>query len=114
MSVRNRRRSEVELLQEARSILFPDGSDTEDEDHTGAVRVEQTAVQTDHTDAVRIEPAAVQTGRTDAISTEAEYRQTEDHTDAVRTEPIAIQTDPTDSVSAQRLIQTAGWIGWRT
>ena len=83
MSMRSRRRrANVELLREARSIPFPDGSGTEDEtDHTDAVRIEPT--QTDHTDAVRAEP---------------EHRQT-DHTDAVRIEPT--QTDQTDAVRAE-------------
>ena len=69
MSTRSRRRrSELELLKEARSILFPDGSDTEDEDHTDAVGTEaehrQTEEHTDHTDAVSAQPNR-QTDRTD-------------------------------------------------
>ena len=93
MSVRSRRRrSELELLREARAILFPGGSDTEDEtDHTDAVRIEPT--QTDHTDAVRAEPEHRQTDHTDAVRIEP--TQT-DHTDAVRAEPEQRRTAHTD------------------
>ena len=76
MSARNRRRrSEIELLREARAILFPDGSDTEDEIPTTQ---QPELTHRDHTDVIRTGPA--QTDHADAILTEPEQTQ-QDHTD---------------------------------